>query len=178
MDFSLRNIPEDDYDVALSLESTNSSFLYGEVEPSDILNIIEKLEPDDKSMLDIGSGCGKIVIYLALNLEINIDGVELEPNRFQKSIKLLEKYKQENKVNIFNEDFKNVHFGKYNIIYSCNLAFNKQDNIILYQKILGEFKGYLLLFCPDECLYEFFLCQYTVKTSWNIAQYIYLYFIK
>ena len=178
MDFSLRNIPEDDYDVALSLESTNSSFLYGEVEPSDILNIIEKLEPDDKSMLDIGSGCGKIVIYLALNLEINIDGVELEPNRFQKSLNLLKKYQQENRVTFYNEDFKNVHFGKYDILYSCNLVFNEQDNIILYQKILWEFKGYLLLFCPDECLDEFFLCQYTVKTSWNIAQYIYLYFIK
>ena len=178
MDFSLRNIPEEDYDVDLTLESTNSSFLYGEVEPIDILNIIEKLEPNDKLMLDIGSGCGKIVIYLALGLEIDIDGVELEPNRYQKSLNLLEKYQQENRVTFYNEDFKNVHFGKYDILYSCNLVFNEQDNMILYQKILNEFKGYLLLFWHDECLDKFFIVQYMVKTSWNPQQYIYLYFIK
>ena len=50
MDLSLRNIPEEDYDVDLTLESTNTSFLYGEVEPIDILNI-KKLDLDNLIVL-------------------------------------------------------------------------------------------------------------------------------
>ena len=126
----------------------NESLIYGEVFHEDILKIIKNLNYNIESILDIGSGCGKIVTYLALNTNYNIDGIEIEQKRYQKSLSLLEDFDLYDKVNFINNSFINLYFGKYDLLYCCNTIFTYEDNLILYKKILNEFEGIFISILP------------------------------
>ena len=156
-----------------------SSLIYGEVSHIDIKNIISSLNSNlnCENILDIGSGCGKLVVYIALKLNINVDGIEIDKNRFNKSEELLEYYDIYNKVNFINDTFENIYFGNYDIIYCCNLVFDNEDNNKLYHKIEKEFNGIFILFEFNNILLPYLKYSEYIKTSWNSKVKIYI-FIK
>ena len=55
------------------LDSNNKSYIYGEVEPTVIIDLLkDKVDfQEGDSFLDIGSGCGKMVISIANNMRFN-----------------------------------------------------------------------------------------------------------
>jgi len=65
-----KHIEREDYLLPSSLDKHNYSFIYGEVNPKHIVQIIKRLNHDCcNNFVDIGSGCGKLVIYVALELK-------------------------------------------------------------------------------------------------------------
>ena len=56
----------DDFKVTDDSISYKNSLVYGEVSLYDIGNIISSQKINFDSMLDVGSGCGKLTIYIAL----------------------------------------------------------------------------------------------------------------
>ena len=78
-------------------------------------------------------------------------------------------------IYFFNNSFEDVYFGNYDIIYCCNLVYSKEDNNKLFQKILREFKGFLFLFYYTKIMRRYFYKMFTVKTSWNDNQQIFLF---
>ena len=160
-------ISEEDFKFLKKNNYEDSSFIYGEICNKDLLNILIKYIRDEKTMLDVGSGCGKLSIYIALKLNIYVEGIEIVKNRFLKSEKLLEFYNIYEKVNFINDDFKNLYFGNFEIIYCCNLVFSDYHNNLLYQKIEKEFNGLFILFEYNNLLANYLIDKVVIKCSWN-----------
>ena len=171
MDYKV--LPED-YTISEDLDKNNESYIYGEVNPINIIEIIKNINYDNRTFLDIGSGCGKIIISIADKLNITSTGIEIDKNRFNKSLKIQEKYLHLG-IDFINTDFRNIYLGSYDIIYCCNTIFSKNDNKLLYKKLMNEFKGYLLLFEYDFTLKKFLLDKKIIKTSWSKEVPIYIF---
>lgn len=168
-------ITEEDFQILEKYDSSNSSLIYGEVYNEDLSNVLSKYINNESSMLDVGSGCGKLSIYIAMKFDIYVDGIEIAENRFIKSEKLLEFYNIYEKVNFINDNFKNYYFGDYEIIYCCNLVFSDEDNKLLYKKIEKEFNGLFILFEYDRLLADYIIDRIKIKCSWNNATEIYIF---
>ena len=168
-------VDKEDFKIDLTLDDQVSSYHYGEANYLSIYEIIKKYYFENCNFIDIGSGSGKIVIYLVNKLNINADGVEIEPSRYLKSLKLLEKYDLYHKIEFYNQDFNEIYFGNYDILYCCNLIFTEEDNKKLYNKIISEFKGIVLLMDYDYELQKHLLEYHFIKTSWNKGQYIFVF---
>tara|TARA_B100001248_G_C27293346_1_gene413564 strand:+ start:150 stop:674 length:525 start_codon:yes stop_codon:yes gene_type:complete len=168
-------IEKDDFIIDKYLDQKHTSFLYGEANHDSIYKIIKKYYFEDCKFIDIGSGCGKIVVHLVNNLNIFADGIEIDSNRFKKSLYLLDKFNLYDKIDFYNQDFQNIYFGNYDILYCCNLVFTDEDNKKLYKKIVNEFNGIFLLFDFNNQLKKYFLEEVKIKTSWNKGQTIFVF---
>ena len=177
------NIDVEDYLIdkntkSYNLDSYNSSFFYGEVNNNEICSIIIKfilkeIESDyNLNFLDVGSGCGKLVIFLHENTNLYCTGIEIIEHRYLKSLNLInENYN----VEFFNDSFIKTYFGNFDIIYCCNLVFSEEDNNILYCKLNNEFKGYALLFTYNNKINHCLINEFKVNTSWQKNVNIYLF---
>lgn len=177
------NIDKEDYSIEenkeiINIDSYNSSYFYGEVNSNDIYNIIQKIfkytNYDNLQFLDIGSGCGKLTLYISNKINCYCTGIEIINHRYLKSLKLL----KDNNYNIefINDDFKNIYLGNYDIIFCCNLVFSEIDNNMLYNKLKKEFKGYSILFNYNDKIKYNFISKHTVNTSWQDNVCIYLFY--
>jgi len=169
------SIDDDDFKVSRILNHKVSSYLYGEANYESVYEIIKKFSSEDSYFLDVGSGCGKIVIYLAKNLNILADGVEIDINRYLKSLNLIDKFDLFDRVEFINQSFENIYFGNYNMLYCCNLIFTEEDNLKLFNKILKEFQGYFFLFDYNLLLEPYLIDDFMINTSWNKKQYLFVF---
>jgi 2-polyprenyl-3-methyl-5-hydroxy-6-metoxy-1,4-benzoquinol methylase len=178
-----------------NLDSYNSSYFYGEADIVDIYKIIniiieENYDLENKnenennlSFIDIGSGTGKLILYLYENSLLNTVGIEIIKHRYSKSLELLEQMMINNKINKINypefilDDFKNIYLGNYDILYCCNLVFSDEDNNILYTKLLNECKGHVILFNYNTKIKSNLLKEFNIKTSWsnNVCIFLFLF---
>ena len=170
-------ISSEDYQISSDLDKSNLSYIYGEVNSSNILNILKNIEYDNRLFLDIGSGCGKLIIEIASKLDIFCTGIEIDINRFNKSLKIQQQKSLFN-VEFINNDFRNIYFGNYDILYCCNTIFSKEDNKNLYQKIIKEFNGYAILFDYDFILKQYLIDKKNIITSWSKKVTVYIFYIK
>ena len=163
------NISPEFYDISPSLDITNTSYTYGEVFADNIIDTIRNLYEEDISFeeyyfIDIGCGCGRLLMEIEEKLKMNCCGVEIEPVRYNECVKQIG---TNNKIEVFHNEFKNIYFGNYDVIYCCNFVFSKEDNDLLYLKIMKECNGYVFLFDYNHILKPFYKCEFNVKTSWS-----------
>ena len=168
----------DKYTKIDNVNSYNTSLLYGEVDYNDICNIIKfmlkKMDCDyNLNFLDIGSGCGKLVIYLNENTDLYCTGIEIIKHRYLRSLELLQ---NNYNIDFINDNFTNIYLGNFDIIYCCNVVFSEEDNNMLYSKLNNEFKGYVLLFTYNNKINHHLVTQYNVNTSWQKNVLIYLFY--
>ena len=155
----------------------NSSLIYGECDTNDIYNILQPFVKKYNifSFLDIGSGCGKLTLHLAQKFNrISFDGVEIQKNRYNKSMKTLDHVGFPN-ASFICDDFKNIYFGNYDFLFCCNTIFSHEDNLLLYKKIIHEFSGIFVLFTLSSKIQSYYIDKKYIKTSWhpNVPVYIY-----
>lgn len=155
------------------MDEKNKSFVYGEV---DYLPFVTLLKDDNVSFypgdtfIDIGSGCGKFVSGIAVQQyfkEMYFHGIEIHNARFNQSITLQDELDIHANTEFMKEDFRNIYFGNYNVLYCCNTIFGEEENNILFDKINEEFNGYFILFEYDNVLKPYFIKEMNVRTSWN-----------
>ena len=168
-------ISEEDFKILEKYDSNESSLIYGEVCNEDLLKVLLKYINNENNILDVGSGCGKLCIYLAIKMNIFVEGIELLENRYKKSETLLENFNCYDKVNFINEDFNNLFFGQYDIIYCCNLVFSEKDNYNLYYKLEKEFFGLFILYDYNNLLAKYLVKKEKVKCSWNNSTEIFIF---
>ena len=171
----MNKIEREDYIVDSDI---NKSLIYGECCEKDIFFIISSLKEkyNIENIIDIGSGCGKIVFYLADNLkDCIIEGIEIQKNRYEKASNLLNN-KMNTNIVFYNDNFKNIYFGNYDLLFCCNTIFTQEDNNILYNKIINEFNGIFILCTLTHKLLHFFAEKKYIKCSWysEIPVYIYI----
>jgi len=172
------HIAPEAYQISDNLDTYNTSFVYGEVNPRDVISIIKELEDSEfRHFLDIGSGCGKLVLSVNLNFpEIYCDGVEIHDGRYQDSLSWLEKYPHtQGFIEFYHNDFGRHYFGNYDLLYCCNAIYSKEDNSRLYKKLLTEFSGYAILFHYDHHLKHHLSYSRTVQTSWQKDVTVYIF---
>lgn len=168
-----KNIKLNDYN------SYNSSLIYGEVNNNDIYNIINNVIKNNDfdnnlHFLDIGSGCGKLIIFFNNKTNYYCTGIEIIEHRYLKSIQLT---KEDNyNVEFINDNFKNIYLGNYDIIYCCNIIFSDEDNNLLFFKLNNEFNGYALLFTYNNKIHNKLISTHIVNTSWQNNVNIYLFY--
>jgi ubiquinone/menaquinone biosynthesis C-methylase UbiE len=158
--------------IPRELDVTNKSYIYGEVDPTVILSVLlkENILQEGDSFLDIGSGCGKMIISLANNPcfpHNNFTGIEIHQTRYNASVSLLDSYELYDKVEFILGDYNTLYFRNYNVLYCCNTIFGEKENEELFDKILREFSGYFILFEYNSKLAPYLIGSYIVKTSWN-----------
>ena len=178
--FNYQYIKREDYLLPSNLDKDNSSFIYGEVNPKHIVQIIKDLDHDRCShFVDIGSGCGKLVVYMALKFpDKYCCGVEIHENRHESAMSLLDNYETIiGTTEFICTNFMKIYFGNYDLLYCCNVIFSKEDNKKLYKKILTEFSGYVILFNYNYDLQHYLLKKILVDTSWERKVYVYVFSI-
>lgn len=154
------------------LDVKNKSYIYGEVDPTVIVSILLKddiLQEGDR-FLDIGSGCGKMIIHLANKNHFKnnyFTGIEIHQTRHETAISLLDQYDKYNNIEFIYGDYNTLNFRNYNVLYCCNTIFGDKENNELFNKILHEFSGYFILFEYDKKFTPYLINKYTVNTSWN-----------
>lgn len=166
-----------------NLDKTNDSYIYGEVNHNSIRNIIDKLytNEDELLFLDIGSGYGKFIINLSRedkHIHNFYTGIEIHKKRYEHSLELQNKYNTFDNTEFIYGDFKNIYFGNYNFIYCCNTMFGENENKILFDKFLNEYKGHILIFNCIESMKKYIINCYSVDTSWSKNINIYHLFIE
>jgi hypothetical protein len=108
---------------------------------------------------------------------IDFTGIEYVSNRYTESVLLQQKYREFEFVDFIQRDLVQYYFGNYDIVYCCNTMFTDELNRILYNKILNECNGFVILFDYNRTLEPYFVKRYTVKTSWQKSVSVYLFYI-
>jgi tRNA G46 methylase TrmB len=175
-----QHIEREHYLLPPKLDHTNSSYIYGEVNHKQIVQLLREIDTDIwSSFADIGSGCGKMVIYVALEFpDKYCSGIEIHEQRHECACSLLEEHDSIMATTEFRcDDFMKIYFGNYDIIYCCNIIFSKEDNKKLYKKLLTEFSGYAILFNYDYDLQRHLIKKLQIDTSWEKKVNLYLFYI-
>ena len=173
------HIEPEHYIIPNDLDITNSSYIYGETYPPDIIKCITKTIPDITdcgSFIDIGSGVGKLVCEMSRSFpEMLCHGIEIHKDRYETSVYDL----NEEVCNVYFDNicFRKVYFGNYDIIYCCNTVFSKEDNKLLYSKVLNEGSGYVLLYNYDDSMKRYLIASYTITTSWQKCVEVFIFYI-
>ena len=159
------------------VDNQNDSLIYGETNYKDLFFIIEKLTYiyNINTMIDVGSGCGKLIIYLACKFQnIYFEGIEIQKNRYDQSICNINKYELDN-ICIYNDSFVNTYIGNYDLLFCCNTVFCDEDNDKLYNKIINEFSGIFILFTVHPKILNYFIEKTIINTSWCKKTDIFIY---
>ena len=159
------------------VNNDNQSLIYGETNYKDLFNIIEKLSLNYNitTIIDVGSGCGNLLIYLASKFDdIYFEGIEIQKNRYDKSIDNINKYELDN-ICIYNDSFINTYLGNFDLLFCCNTIFCDEDNDKLYNKIINEFSGIFILFTMHPKILNYFIEETTINTSWCKKVNIFIY---
>jgi SAM-dependent methyltransferase len=166
----MTSIDPDDYWISFELNATNNSYVYGEINSSDFIDIVKKENVNTSSFiqfLDVGSGCGRLLMQLYSEVDCILHGVEIDSDRFAKSVSILKESLCEDRIEFFNTDFRNLYFGSYDILYCCNCIFEDEENNLLFKKILQEFSGTCFLFEYNHTIAPYLENICYVSTSWH-----------
>ena len=177
-------IQPNDYYICDSLDKHNNSYIYGEIIPESFYPILKEYEIENKTFIDIGSGCGRMLFYLNDSVcEMKLYGVEIDTNRYSTSLIM-----QDSRINndlisrtydvcFENKDFIDIYFGNYDLLYCCNTVFEYEENNKLYKKLVNEFQGVCFLFSYGDKLKNNFHKKHIVNTSWqqNVPLYSFIF---
>jgi SAM-dependent methyltransferase len=132
------NQRDEEYKTTGKYVFKTSKGIFG-VSDLEILNTFFENIKLNGNFLDLGSGDGRVV-FLA-SLFCNATGVEFEKDL----VDLSEKYKKELNLNcdFICDDFENLDFSKYSVLFSFSDNFFSEKFI---QKLKKEFKGTLYVY--------------------------------
>jgi hypothetical protein len=160
----------------------DSNLSYGEITKKGVQTIIEKISKykdikESDVFVDIGSGCGKLVLQMAVKTNFrNLVGIEIVDirNKYAKSI--LEQITpiddKDKKVFFINKDVKEFDLSICKIVFINNVLFESNLNNLIYDRL------------PDGChiisMVPFNKCKFLkdtfdVEVSWSEKNKVYYY---
>lgn len=163
---------------------------YGEMEYTGIQtlydHISKKFNKKINCFMDIGSGRGKLCMYMAAQSKIkHVLGVELVKQRHDDAVKLKKLLKQEyaNKVDLLNQnvleiDLKNYH-GSDVFVWFSNLCFEQSTTNDIFQKLENELPKGTILCCSKEPLPVVgkLIDTIPIEMSWNKTSNVFMYML-
>jgi hypothetical protein len=163
----------------------NSNFGYGEITKKGVQTIIEKIIKykeikESDVFVDIGSGCGKVVLQMAVKTNFkNLVGIEIIDIRNQYAKKILEQIApiddKDKKIFFINKDVKDFDLSICKVAFINNVLFDSNLNNLIYDRL------------PDGChiisITTFNKCKFLkdtfdVEVSWSDKKSKIYYYIK
>jgi hypothetical protein len=167
---------------------SNHKITYGEMEYDGLDTLLNYLSNYSfNSFIDIGSGRGKLCLYMAsIPTIIKSIGIELVKERHDDALELkskLSNYPEILKVEFINGDFIEYDFRKLNLtkvlIWISNLCFDQEITNKIFNKILSELPSKTIIACSKS--HDFNnpkikkLDEISVKMTWSKNSNIYIY---
>jgi tRNA G46 methylase TrmB len=161
---------------------------YGEMEYKGIDQLYKYItkhyNSDINCFIDIGSGRGKLCMYMAAQPKIiDVLGVELVKQRHNDAEILKSELKNEysSKVILLNKNVLEIDFEKYKnsqiFIWFSNLCFEQSITNVIFQKLMSELPKGTIICCsntPNSGIGEF-LQNISVPMSWSKSSNVYIY---
>ena len=144
----------------------STKFVYGEITTKGIYKLNDWYLCGNKTVLDIGSGYGRVVRLLAEdNPEMKCIGIELDETKHNISIEVNKWSPAFKRINYINGDiFDNLHLLKEaDYIIGNILVFDKEDILKLVKEV-SSLPNKLFIFNSHQ---HFNFQTITVNVSWN-----------
>lgn len=155
------------FQINESLNPDWSSYVYGEIHSQSLIDILITMNCDNRHLLDIGSGTGRLIADLHDSFEhLSLTGIEIDVDRYNTSLHMENHRNDHQYMEFLCGDFRELYFGNYDILYCCNCVFEIEDNDALFDKIIREFKGHCFLFSFDKKMVPYYVRSYIIQTSW------------
>ena len=143
---------------------------YGEIMCNSIDNIFNNISFNKNDVVyDLGSGGGKLLIYIYLKYKLDCVGIEIIKTRHDTAIEIFKKYKNDKKKNMIeflHDDFFNIDFSKGTIFYICNTMWDNDMNNKILNKILNESNmKYIML--AKSCSHDKLKLYKTISVDWS-----------
>ncbi len=151
---------------------------YGEVLDNSVRYLLDHIDIDkkDKTFVDLGSGRGRITLavkkfYPELKKSI---GIELSEARFHASQDLLKHSgaKIKNNVEFFNKNFfdKMFNYEEFDIIFTNNICFAKDNNNDIAEKIMSNCKKGTYIFSTTDFsnMEKYLIEKVSIISSWSM----------
>lgn len=161
----------------------NLDLTYGEITRKGVETIISKVLKYKKDInasdvfVDVGSGCGKLILHCAVKLPIQtFVGIEIMKDRNQYAKKISEQVLpiDEKKVFFINKDLRLFDFSIAKIVFCNNLCFSKDLNNFLFKNI--PYGCHVILTKPMD--FRIFKESFTAEVSWIDQPFALHYYIK
>jgi 16S rRNA G527 N7-methylase RsmG len=157
----------------------NTNYIYGEIIRSGVDDIIDKInkyrKPTEKDVfVDVGSGCGKLVIHTAIKSDIKtLIGVEIVPQRLRYSKRIKEDILPENKSVFFIEkDVRDFDLSIATIVFINDTVFKLDLVKDIFNK-LPKSCHFITAHKIPEC--KILKDEFLVDTSWGNKLKLYYY---
>jgi len=157
----------------------NPNYVYGEMHAPDVAGLLDQSPYAMYTMLDAGSGCGRLVLELAQSRPhmTYLCGVELDTYRHSKAQQLWNEsdYDIQQKVEFIHGDFLEQSFAPFDFVYCCNTMFDAELNKKMINKILKECDHVFVLYTLEPRCLPYFWKTWKVRTSWMKEVNVYMY---
>ena len=164
----------------------NDKITYGEMDyegMQQLYNHVKKINSKIDCFIDIGSGRGKLCMYMGSQPKINsVLGVELVKERHDDAVELKTDLRSVNlnKVELINKSILDVDLKKYSsnhvLVWFSNLCFNPSTKNDIFKKLVIELPKGTIVCCsnrPDINIE--FLEIINIPMSWNHSSSVYIY---
>ena len=164
----------------------NDKITYGEMDyegMQQLYNHVKKINSKIDCFIDIGSGRGKLCMYMGSQPKINsVLGVELVKERHDDAVELKTDLRSVNfnKVELINKSILDVDLKKYSsnqvLVWFSNLCFNPSTKNDIFKKLVIELPKGTIVCCssrPDINIE--FLEIVNIPMSWNHSSSVYIY---
>lgn len=169
-----------------SLFSQEDKITYGEMDYEGIhqlYNHIKKINSTIDCFIDIGSGKGKLCIYMATQPKIErVIGIEIVKERHEDALDLKSDLRNElsDKVELVNKSIFDVNFKKYEtnqvFVWFSNLCFNSSEKNDIFKKLrIWLSRGSLICCLSKPDINIEYLESVTIPMSWNHSCPVYIY---
>jgi tRNA G46 methylase TrmB len=161
---------------------------YGEMEYDGIQKlysfISKNYNPKINCFIDLGSGRGKLCMYMASQSKIkSVLGVELVKQRHDDAeiLKSELKFEYADKVHLLNKNIFDIDFEEYKnkqiFIWFSNLCFDQTGIDEVFKKLKNVLPSGTIICCSKKPLENFgeFLNIFQVPMSWNKESNVYIY---
>ena len=151
----------------------DSNVTYGEITKKGVQTIIEKITKykdikESDVFVDIGSGCGKLVLQIAVKTNFrNLVGIEIVDirNKYAKSIleQIVPIDDKDKKIFFINKDVRDFDLSICKVVFMNNLFFDSDLNNIIYDR-LSEGCHIISMSSFNKC--KFLKDTFNVEVSW------------
>jgi tRNA G46 methylase TrmB len=162
---------------------------YGEMDYDSIQKlynyVTEHFNPSIDCFIDIGSGRGKLCMYMAAQPKIkHVIGIELVKERHNDAVKLKSQLGEDydDKISLLNKDLFDVNFKKYNdsqiFIWFSNCMFiDFEYNDKIFKKLQKELPKGTIICCSTKTNIDNIKLLKTIKLnmSWKSLSNVYIY---
>lgn len=161
----------------------DSNVVYGEITKKGVQTIIEKITKykeikESDVFIDIGSGCGKLVLQMAVKTKFkNLVGIEIVDIRNQYAKTILEQIApiDDKKIFLINKDVRNFDLSICKVVFTNNVLFDSNLNNLIYDR-LPEGCHIISMSPFNKC--KFLKDNFDVEVSWSDKKHKIYYYIK